>query len=112
MSAPPASFALAVYRPDAPPDPATLAALTRVERAALGTARPGERAAAILAAKRALGRILPGLGPLDVEILRRQWSAPRVLVHGIAVPVRVSLSHAGGLAVAGVLAGADIACGR
>jgi len=77
--------------------------LSRRELASLGAYRPAERAAAIVAAKRAVARLFAGLDPRDVEVLRREHRAPRVLVLGADPGLEVSLSHCDGLAAAAVL---------
>jgi phosphopantetheinyl transferase (holo-ACP synthase) len=107
-----AAFAAVTYRPGAAADPGTLELLTRVERATLGPYRAAERAAAILAAKQAVQRVLPGTTLDQIEVLRRQHSAPRLRVRGIAVPLAVSLSHGDGLAVAAVLGPGVPPCAR
>ena len=107
-----AAFAAVGYRPGEVVDPGTLAFLTRVERATLGPYRAAERAAAILAAKQAVRRLQPHLALDDIEVLRRQYSAPRLRVRGVAVPLVVSLSHGDGLAVAAVLSLGEPPCAR
>lgn len=99
----PAAFASVPYRPGSAPDPDAVAALTRRERATLGQPRAAERAAAMLAAKQAVRRMYAELDLREIEVLRRQYSAPRLLIRGDASDLAVSLSHADGLAVAGVL---------
>ena len=85
--------------------------LSARERATLGTARPVERAAAILAGRRAVLKVLiraaecgrwpgelPGLG--EIEVLRREHRAPLVRVRGLDRGVGLSQAHADGLAAA------------
>lgn len=97
-----AAFAAVPYT--AAPDPAALAALTRFERASLGHADAPQRAAAILAAKRAVQRLHPGLDLRDIEVLRRQHCAPVLRLRGRETRLSLSLSHGDGLAVAALLA--------
>ncbi|MEU3351631.1 hypothetical protein [Streptomyces sp. NPDC037389] len=99
-----AAFAAVTYTDG--PDAAALAALTRFERASLGHADAPQRAAAILAAKRAVQRLHPGLDLRDIEVLRRQHCAPVLRLRGreTPLPLSLSLSHGDGLAVAALLA--------
>ncbi|MEV6104759.1 hypothetical protein AB0M28_08580 [Streptomyces sp. NPDC051940] len=100
----PAAFAAVPYGPL--PDPGWAASLTATERASLGTARPAERAAAIMAAKLAVLRLLPGLTARDVEVLRRHGCAPALRIAGLdGPPPSLSLAHSDGLAVAALLGG-------
>lgn len=97
-----AAFAAVPYTDG--PDPAALAALTRLERASLGHADAPQRAAAILATKHAVQRLHPGLALHEIEVLRRQHSAPVLRLRGRQAPLSLSLSHGDGLAVAALLA--------
>ncbi|MYS21714.1 Phosphopantetheinyl transferase (holo-ACP synthase) [Streptomyces sp. DvalAA-14] len=92
-----------------PPLPADL---TRWELGSLGGRRAPERLAAILAAKRAVRRLFGDLEPRDIEILRRENSAPLLRIRGSASGLSLSLSHGGGLAVAAVLAHGEAPCAR
>lgn len=79
------------------------AELSRWELAGLGGRRAPERIAAIIAAKHAVRSLFPELEPRDIEVLRRENSAPLLRIHGSASALSLSLSHAGGLAVAALL---------
>lgn len=80
--------------------PGPLEALTRLELAGVRGPRECERAAAVAAAKRAALRLFPGWELADLEVLRRQNAGPVLRVAGRVAGVQVSVSHAGGLAVA------------
>jgi hypothetical protein len=67
-----------------------------------GDRRAAERAAAILAAKRAAVRLNSSWELEALEIVRRENAAPLLRVGGLQVGVRVSVAHSDGLAVAAV----------
>jgi phosphopantetheinyl transferase (holo-ACP synthase) len=83
-------------------DPGAIEELTRLELAGARGPYECQRVAAMVAAKRAALRLCPGWAPADLEILRRHNAAPVLRVAGQVANVQVSLSHAGGLAVAAV----------
>jgi len=83
-------------------DPGAIGQLTRLELAGARGPYEGQRVAAVLAAKRAALRLCPDWTLADLEILRRPNAAPILRVAGQVAEVQVSLSHAGGLAVAAV----------
>jgi hypothetical protein len=99
---PETAFGLARYAPVL--DPAVALGLTRAERATIGGARASERAAGILAAKHAALRLERGWQLEELEVLRFEHAAPVLLVGGRRVGVRLSVAHAGGLAVAAATA--------
>jgi len=83
-------------------DPGALEELTPLERAGARGPYECQRVAAVVAAKRAALRLCPDWTPAELEILRRHNAAPVLRVAGQVADVQVSLSHAGGLAVAAV----------
>jgi hypothetical protein len=85
-------------------DRQVLTGLTRIERASLGAARPAERAAAVAAVKQAACRLRPQWSADELEVLRREHAGPLLRVCGAITPIRVSVAHSDGLALAVVTA--------
>jgi phosphopantetheinyl transferase (holo-ACP synthase) len=92
----------AAERYDGRLEPGALLGLTRLELAGARGPNASQRVAAMVAAKRAALRLCPNWAAADLEILRRHNAAPILRVAGQVARVQVSLSHAGGLAVAAV----------